>query len=76
LFAKGNRYKYFAVVEYNTVNPLPGAGSAIFLHVWKDQNNPTTGCTAFSEENLLKIIRWLDPAQKPVLAQFPTNDLK
>ena len=76
LFAIGNRYKYFAVVEYNTVNPLPGAGSAIFLHVWKDQSSPTAGCTAFSEENLLKIMRWLDPAQKPVRAQYPAYDLK
>ncbi len=75
LFAIGNRYKYFVVVEYNTVNPLPGAGSAIFLHIWKDQNSPTSGCTAFSEKDLLKILCWLDPAQNPVLAQFPAKDL-
>ena len=76
LFAIGDRYKYFAVVEYNTVNPLPGAGSAIFLHVWKGQDSPTSGCTALSGENLLEIIRWLDPVKKPVLAQFPAKDLK
>lgn len=76
LFAVGDRYKFFAVVEYNTVNPLPEAGSAIFLHIWKSQDSPTAGCTALSEENLLEIIRWLNPAQKPVLAQFPAKDLK
>ncbi len=75
LFAIGNVYKYFAVIEYNTVNPLPGVGSAIFLHIWRDQDSPTAGCTALSEENVLKIIRWLDPAYKPVLAQFPAEDL-
>ena len=76
LYAIGHVYQYFAVVEYNTVNPMPGAGSAIFLHVWKDKSSPTAGCTALSEENLLKIIRWLDPAQKPVLAQFPVQDIQ
>jgi len=75
LFAVGDRYKYFAVIEYNTVNPVPGAGSAIFLHIWKSPETPTSGCTALSEENLLKVVRWLDPAKKPVLAQFPATDL-
>jgi L,D-peptidoglycan transpeptidase YkuD (ErfK/YbiS/YcfS/YnhG family) len=76
LYVVGNRYKYFIVIEYNTVNPLPGAGSAIFLHIWKSPDTPTSGCTALSEENLLGVIRWLDPAKKPVLAQFPAKDFK
>lgn len=75
LFAVGDRYKYFTVIEYNTVNPIPGAGSAIFLHIWGGENSPTSGCTALSEENLLRIIRWLDPACNPVLAQFPADAL-
>lgn len=75
LYAIGDLYQYFVVIEYNTVNPIPGAGSAIFLHIRKDGSSPTAGCTALYKEDLLRIIRWLDPALKPVLAQFPAGDL-
>ncbi|OPX97452.1 MAG: L,D-transpeptidase catalytic domain [Syntrophorhabdus sp. PtaB.Bin047] len=62
-----DRYKYGIVIEYNTNPVSPGLGSAIFLHIWKDQNTPTAGCVAISEENILKLIRWLDPAKKPLI---------
>jgi len=62
-----NRYKYGIVVEYNTNPVVPGRGSAIFIHIWKDKNTATAGCVALSEENILKLIRWLDPAKKPLI---------
>lgn len=74
LFETGKLYRYFVVVEYNTDNPVPGKGSAIFLHIWKGKDSYTSGCTAMSEENLLKIIRWLEPAKNPHLLQIPAND--
>lgn len=73
LYAIGQPYKYFIVIEYNTKNPLPGNGSAIFLHIWKEKGSPTAGCTAMSEQNLLKVIRWLDPTQIPVIIQTTTK---
>lgn len=63
-----DRYKYGIVVEYNTGPVVAGAGSAIFIHVWKDENIPTSGCVALSEENILKLIGWLDPAKKPLIS--------
>lgn len=62
-----HRYKYGIVVEYNTSPVIPGRGSAIFIHVWKDERTPTSGCVALSEENILKLIQWLDPASKPLI---------
>ncbi len=62
-----NRYKYGIVIEYNTDPVIPGYGSAIFLHVWKDVKTPTSGCIAVSETDILKLLRWLDPAKKPVI---------
>jgi len=62
-----NRYKYGIVVEYNTNPVVPGQGSAIFIHIWKDENTATAGCVALSEENILKLIRWLEPAKKPLI---------
>ena len=60
-------YKYGIVIEYNTGPVIKGNGSAIFLHIWKDKNTSTAGCVAVSEENILKIIKWLDPAASPLI---------
>ncbi|MEN6616530.1 MAG: L,D-transpeptidase family protein, partial [Syntrophorhabdus sp.] len=70
-----DRYKYGIVVEYNTDPVIPGHGSAIFVHIWKDSKTSTSGCIAISEENILKLLRWLDPAKKPVIVLEPlTSD--
>ena len=65
-----NRYKWGIVVRHN-VPPMPGAGSNIFLHCWKDRSTLTSGCTAMAEENMVKLLRWLNPRQEPRLVQLP-----
>jgi len=35
---------------------VPGAGSAVFLHVARDDWGPTAGCIAFQREDLLTIL--------------------
>lgn len=66
-----NQYKYGLVIEYNTQPVIPGRGSAIFLHVWKEPKTPTAGCVAVSEEDILKILDWLNPAASPVIVINP-----
>ncbi len=63
-----HRYKYGIVIEYNTNPVVAGRGSAIFIHVWKDENTSTSGCVALSEENILNLIDWLDPAKSPLVS--------
>jgi D-alanyl-D-alanine dipeptidase len=41
-------------------------GSAIFIHVRRGENMPTLGCVALSEEEIRKVLAWLDPAAKPM----------
>ena len=60
-------YKYGIVIEYNTNPVIQGAGSAIFLHVWRSPESPTTGCVAVSEENMLRLLKWLDKTKNPVI---------
>jgi len=60
-------YKYGIVVEYNTNPVIKGFGSAIFFHLWKGTGQPTEGCLALSEEDLTRVIRWLDPAARPLV---------
>lgn len=64
-----NGYEYGVWVLYNSNPAIAGSGSCIFLHVWRDENTPTSGCTAMAKENMLKLIRWLDEKKKPVLLQ-------
>lgn len=70
---RDDRYKYGIVIEYNTDPIIPGAGSAIFIHVRGGENMPTLGCVALPESDMLKILRWLDPAAEP-LAVLGTRD--
>lgn len=64
-------YELGLIVEHNTPDPLPGAGSAIFLHPWASPETTTAGCTAVARDELVTLLRWLDPAARPLLLQVP-----
>lgn len=68
-------YDYAVVIHYNTDPPVPGKGSAIFLHIWEGPGRGTLGCTALAQDHLLQLIRWLDPAARPLLIQGPLSEL-
>jgi L,D-peptidoglycan transpeptidase YkuD (ErfK/YbiS/YcfS/YnhG family) len=70
-----DQYKYGVVIEYNTHPIVKGKGSAIFLHVW-DDGDSTLGCVAMSEEMILKILGWLDPAKKPLIIMGTESELR
>lgn len=69
------QYNYGFVINYNTSRRIPGKGSAIFFHVWSSPNSPTTGCTATSQNNVIKILQWLDPSKNPVIIQGPISEI-
>ena len=59
LFRKDSTYDYFIVINYNTKNPKPFKGSAIFLHLTKNYSG-TLGCIALKKKDFLilaKIIK-------------------
>ncbi len=66
-------YKWGVFVAHNP-KAAPGAGSCIFLHIWKNPSTPTIGCTAMAERDLVRLLRWLDPETEPVLVQMPRTD--
>lgn len=71
---KTDVYKYGIFVDYN-VNPvIAGEGSCIFMHIWSKRTSPTAGCTAMTKDNILKLIRFLDKSQNPVLVQVPQSE--
>jgi L,D-peptidoglycan transpeptidase YkuD (ErfK/YbiS/YcfS/YnhG family) len=60
-------YKIGIVIDYNSHPVILGYGSAIFLHIWRSLDKPTSGCVALSEENVFKILNWLNPYQNPMI---------
>lgn len=62
-----NLYQYGIVIGYNRHPVIRGAGSAIFMHVWRRYNSPTAGCVALNQRYLRKILRWLDRQYQPVI---------
>jgi hypothetical protein len=71
-------YEIGVFVNHNTSPAVPGAGSCIFMHVWRGPDKPTAGCTAMDRVDMFILASWLDPpAQaKPVLVQLPRDAYK
>ena len=61
-------YRWVVVVDHNTKPPSPGAGSCIFLHIWRGEGSVTAGCTAMEAGALEELIRWLQPEQAAYVA--------
>lgn len=60
-------YKYAVVIRYNDDPIVRSTGSAIFLHIKTSTTHYTLGCVAISESDLLKVMKWLNPKDKPII---------
>src|ERR1700720_707538 len=67
-------YHWLIEIRHNSDPPVPGAGSAIFFHIRRGVNHPTTGCTTMAQENLVKLITWLRAKQHPCYALLSANE--
>ncbi len=74
MLAVGPAYERGIFVAYNSYTPIPGNGSCIFLHIWKDANTATSGCTAMKRSDLESLLKKLDPAKTPYLVQLPADE--
>lgn len=68
-------YRYGIVIEYNMDPIVRGKGSAIFIHRWQGKGKSTRGCLAMPEHQILRLLSWLDPAQKPLITMGTESDL-
>jgi len=52
-------YDVCAITDHNSDPVVSGAGSAIFVHLWRGPRRPTAGCIAFRRPDLEWILaRW------------------
>lgn len=61
LWREDGLYDLVVVIGYNDDPAIPGAGSAIFIHIAKPGFAPTEGCVALAPADLLEILRFLSP---------------
>ena len=57
LIQYADQYKYAMAIDYNMDNPVPGKGSAIFLHV--SNGTPTLGCISVPESTIIYYMKEL-----------------
>jgi L,D-peptidoglycan transpeptidase YkuD (ErfK/YbiS/YcfS/YnhG family) len=60
LWRDDHLYDVLVVLGHNDAPVVPGAGSAIFLHVAADDYAPTEGCVALALDDLLAVLRLVD----------------
>ncbi len=60
-------YRYAIVIDYNRNPIVPGAGSAIFMHIWRNYHSATAGCVAVSERNMRRLLKFLNSNQHPII---------
>ena len=56
LWRDDDLYDLVAVIGYNDNPPVPGLGSAIFLHLARPDWAPTEGCVALARADLLMLL--------------------
>jgi len=54
-------YDLVVVLGHNDDPPKPYLGSAIFMHIKRDDGGPTEGCVALAREDLLEVLRQAKP---------------
>lgn len=85
LSSYGRQYRHAAVLDFNLPSEVhrtggervarepadPRRGGGIFLHV--DRPGATTGCVSVAQADLRRVLRWLDPASRPVVVMGPRS---
>ncbi len=64
LHRKDNIYDIICVLNYNTNPIIKNKGSAIFLHIAKENYQNTKGCVAMNKNNLLKLLYLIKKSTK------------
>ena len=53
---KDHKYDLIIPINYNTINPIVGLGSCIFIHLTRNYK-PTAGCVALNKKDFLIMLR-------------------
>ena len=67
----GSQYDHVAVIDFNRRHPVIGRDAGIFLHAFG--RGATAGCVAVSYAHMTSALKWLNPAQHPMILIGPSS---
>ncbi|RXT48511.1 L,D-transpeptidase family protein [Bradyrhizobium betae] len=60
-------YDFIIEIDHNTRPRIAGHGSAVFLHLARDNFGPTAGCVSMTRAAMLQLLRRLGPKTKIII---------
>jgi L,D-peptidoglycan transpeptidase YkuD (ErfK/YbiS/YcfS/YnhG family) len=60
-------YDFIIEIDHNTRPRIAGRGSAVFLHLARDNFGPTAGCVSMTKAAMLQLLRRLGPRTKIII---------
>jgi L,D-peptidoglycan transpeptidase YkuD (ErfK/YbiS/YcfS/YnhG family) len=60
-------YDFIVEIDHNTDPRIKGRGSAVFLHLARDNFGPTAGCVSMTKSAMLRLLQRLGPETKIVI---------
>jgi L,D-peptidoglycan transpeptidase YkuD (ErfK/YbiS/YcfS/YnhG family) len=71
LYRFNPEYDYSAVIDFNRPKPVRYRGSGIFLHI--HGGGATAGCVSVTRAQMVALLRWMQPAKRPVIIMGEDN---
>ena len=68
LYRKDNVYDLLIVLNYNIMPTIKNKGSAIFIHVARQNYKKTSGCIALKKNHLTKLIKTIKKDTKVIIS--------
>jgi L,D-peptidoglycan transpeptidase YkuD (ErfK/YbiS/YcfS/YnhG family) len=60
-------YDFIIEIDHNTRPRIAGRGSAVFLHLARDNFGPTAGCVSMTKSAMLQLLRRLGPKTRIII---------
>ena len=60
-------YDFIIEIDHNTRPRIAGRGSAVFLHLARDNFGPTAGCVSMTKAAMLQLLRRLGPQTRIII---------
>ena len=60
-------YDFIVEIDHNSAPRIKGRGSAVFLHLARENFSPTAGCVSMTKATMLRLLARLGPKTKIVI---------
>jgi L,D-peptidoglycan transpeptidase YkuD (ErfK/YbiS/YcfS/YnhG family) len=60
-------YDFIVEIDHNSAPRIAGRGSAVFLHLARDNFTPTAGCVSMTKTNMVRLLERLGPTTRIVI---------